>query len=90
MTDSMKKELRDGIDKLCDNLYNTAIKSFEMVEKDMPSELTEEQRMQIFSNVFTTCLETQKKLLDATTADVESKMQDKEFMAKAMKEVNNG
>ena len=86
----MKKELRDGINKLCDNLYSTAVKSFEMVEKDMPSELTEEQRMQIFSSVFKTCLETQDKLLKATTVDVESKLQDKEFMAKAMKEVNNG
>lgn len=90
MTDSMKKELRDGFNKLCDNLYDTAVKSFEMVEKDMPSELTEEQKMQIFSNIFTTCLETQDKLLKATTADVESKLQDKEFMAKAVKEVNNG
>jgi hypothetical protein len=90
MTDSMKKELRDGINKLCDNLYNTAVKSFEMVEKDMPSELTEEQKMHIFSSVFQTSLETQKKLLDTTTSDVESKLQDKEFMAKAMKEVNNG
>ena len=90
MTDSMKKELRDGFNKLCDNLYNISVKSFEMVEKDMPAELTEEQKMQIFSNVFSACLETQKKLLDATTADVESKLKDKEFMAKAVKEVNNG
>lgn len=90
MTDSMKKELRDGFNRLCDNLYNITIKSFEMVEKDMPAELTETQKMQIFSNVFSASLETQKKLLDATTSDVQNKLQDKEFMAKVIKEVKNG
>ena len=52
MTDSLKKELRDGFNKLCDNLYNTAVKSFEMVEKDMPSELTEEQNADLFKYIY--------------------------------------
>lgn len=90
MTDELKKQLQTGLKQMTDSMFNAVESAFDMVEKEMPDSLTTEQKQQIFTQIFNSCFETQKKLLEATMSDVKNKMQDKEFMATAMKEVNNG
>ncbi|MBR6135033.1 MAG: hypothetical protein IKQ22_00905 [Clostridia bacterium] len=90
MTDELKKQLQTGLKQMTDSMFSAVESAFDMVEKEMPESLTTDQKQQIFTQIFNSCFETQKKLLEATMSDVKNKMQDKEFMATAMKEVNNG
>ena len=90
MTDELKKQLQTGLKQMTDSMFSAVESAFDMVEKEMPESLTTDQKQQIFTQIFNSCFETQKKLLEATMSDVKNKMQDKAFMATAMKEVNNG
>lgn len=90
MTDELKKQLQTGLKQMTDSMFSAVESAFDMVEKEMPESLTTDQKQQIFTQIFNSCFETQKKLHEATMSDVKNKMQDKEFMATAMKEVNNG
>ena len=90
MTEELKNQLQTGLKQMTDSMYNAVESAFDMVEKEMPDSLTAEQKQQIFTQIFNSCFETQKKLLEATMSDVKNKMQDKEFMAKAVKEVKHG
>ena len=90
MTDELKKQLQTGLKQMTDSMFNAVESAFDMVEKEMPDSLTTEQKQQIFTQIFNSCFETQKKLLEATMSDVKNKMQDKEFMAEAVKEVKHG
>lgn len=90
MTEELKNQLQTGLKQMTDSMYNAVESAFDMVEKEMPDSLTAEQKQQIFTQIFNSCFETQKKLLEATMSDVKNKMQDKEFMAEAVKEVKHG
>ena len=90
MTEELKHQLQTGLKQMTDSMYNAVESAFDMVEKEMPDSLTAEQKQQIFTQIFNSCFETQKKLLEATMSDVKNKMQDKEFMAEAVKEVKHG
>ena len=90
MTEELKNQLQTGLKQMTDSMYSAVESAFDMVEKEMPDSLTVEQKQQIFTQIFNSCFETQKKLLEATMSDVKNKMQDKEFMAEAVKEVKHG
>ena len=89
MTEELKDQLQTGLKQMTDSMYSAVESAFDMVEKEMPDSLTAVQKQQIFTQIFNSCFETQKKLLEATMSDVKNKMQDKEFMAKAVKEVKH-
>ena len=89
MTEELKKQLRDGVDAIADSLYNVILQSYEMVEKDMPADVTESQKQAIFTSIFNSCFESQKQMLDSTMRDVKSKITDKAFVASVAKEVKN-
>lgn len=90
MTEELKNQLQTGLKQMTDGMYSAVESAFDMVEKEMPDSLTAEQKQQIFTQIFNSCFETQRKLLEATISDVKNKMQDKEFMAEAVKEVKHG
>lgn len=89
MTEEQKEQIRAGVAQLSKKMYDAMISSYEMVEKDLPSSLTEEQKQQLFTTMFNTSFETQKQLLEATMTDVKAKVKDKNYMSKATEEVKN-
>lgn len=89
MTEEQREQIRAGVAQLSKQMYDTMISSYEMVEKDLPSSLTEEQKKQIFTTIFNTSFETQRRLLEATMTDVKAKVKDKDYIAKAAEEVHN-
>ena len=80
MTDVMKQQLRKQVEQLTDSMFTATVDAYELVEKSMPSSLTDEQKQEVFTQIFNTCFETQRKLLEATMSDVNSKVKDKSFM----------
>ena len=89
MTDEQKTQLRAGVAHLADQMYDAMIQSYEMVEKDLPSSLTEEQKREIFTSIFNTSLQTQSQLLQATMADVKNKVKDRDMVLQMTKEVHD-
>lgn len=87
MTDELRKQLREGVDKIADGLYEVILQSYEMVEKDMPKDMSEAQKQAVFSSIFNACFESQKHMLDSTMQEVNSKVNDKAFVDKIAKEV---
>lgn len=87
MTDELKKQLRDGINQIADGLYNVILQSCEMVEKDMPGDMTESQKQAVFTSIFNSCFESQKQMLNSTMQDVKARVNDKAFVADIYKEV---
>lgn len=89
MTDEQKTQLRAGVAQLADQMYDAMVKSYEMVEKDLPSSLTEEQKREIFTSIFNTSLQTQSQLLQATMTDVKNKVKDRDMVLQMAKEVHD-
>lgn len=89
MTDEQKKQLREGVDRIADSMYDAMLQSYEMVEKDMPTSLTDAQKQQIFTSIFQTCFDTQTQLLQKTVADTKQKVQDQDLVLKMAREVHN-
>lgn len=89
MTDEQKKQLREGVNKIADSMYDAMLQSYEMVEKDMPAALTEEQKQQVFTSIFQTCFDTQTQLLQKTVAETKQKVQDQDLVLKMSKEIHN-
>lgn len=87
MTDELKKQLRDGVNQITDGLYNVILQSCEMVEKDMPGDMTESQKQAVFTSIFNSCFESQKQMLNSTMQDVKARVNDKAFVANIFKEV---
>ncbi len=87
MTDEQKTELRKGVDKIADSMYESMLQSYELVEKEMPSFLSDVQKQQIFTAIFQTCFDTQTQLLQRTMADTKQKVQDKDLINKMSKEL---
>lgn len=89
MTEEYREQICAGVAQLSKQMYDAMISSYEMVEKDLPSSLTEEQKKQIFTTIFNTSFETQRRLLEATMTDVKAKVKDKDYIAKAAEEASN-
>lgn len=89
MTEEQKEQIRVGVAQLSKQMYDVMVSSYDMVEKDLPSSLTEEQKRQLFTTLFNTCFDTQKRWLEATMTDVKAKIKDKDYMSKAAEEVKN-
>lgn len=95
MTEEQKEQIRAGVAQLSKQMYDAMIQSYEMVEKDLPSSLTEEQKQEIFTSIFNTSLQTQSQLLQATMADVKDKVKSKDrdmvlqMMAKEVHDARN-
>ena len=89
MTEEQKEQIRVGVAQLSKQMYDVMVSSYDMVEKDLPSSLTEEQKQQLFTTLFNTCFDTQKRWLEATMTDVKAKIKDKDYMSKAAEEVKN-
>ena len=89
MTEAQKTQLKEQVKQLTDGMYDAMVNAYEMVEKDLPTSFNEQQKQDVFTQLFNTCFETQKSLLTATMHDVENKIKDKEFM-NGLKEVKNG
>lgn len=89
MTVEQKKQLREGVDRIADSMYDAMLQSYEMVEKDMPASLSDEQKQQIFTSIFQTCFDTQTQLLQKTVADTKQKVQDQDLVLKMAREVHN-
>lgn len=89
MTVEQKKQLREGVDRIADSMYDAMLQSYEMVEKDMPASLSDEQKQQIFTSIFQTCFDTQTKLLQKTVADTKQKVQDQDLVLKMAREVHD-
>ena len=89
MTVEQKKQLREGVDRIADSMYDAMLQSYEMVEKDMPASLSDEQKQQIFTSIFQTCFDTQTQLLQKTVADTKQKVQDQDLVLKMAREVHD-
>lgn len=89
MTDEQKQQLREGVNKIADSMYDAMVQSYEMVEKDMPSSLSGEQKQQIFTSIFQSCFDTQTQLLQKTVADTKQKIQDQDLVLKMSREIHN-
>lgn len=89
MTEEQKEQIRAGVAQLSKQMYDAMISSYEMVEKDLPASLTEEQKQQLFTALFNTSFETQKRLLEATMTDVKAKVKDRDTMLQMAKEVHD-
>lgn len=89
MTDEQKQQLREGVNKIADSMYEAMVQSYEMVEKDMPSSLSDEQKQQIFTSIFQACFDTQTQLLQKTMADTKQKVQDQDLVLKMSREIHN-
>lgn len=89
MTDTQKEQIRAGVAQMSKQMYDAMISSYEMVEKDLPASLTEDQKQQVFTALFNTCFNTQKQLLEATMTDVKAKVKDQDLMLQMAKEVHN-
>ena len=81
MTEAQKAQLKEQVKQLTDGMYDAMVKAYEMVEKDLPTSFNDQQKQDVFTQLFNTCFETQKSLLTSTMQDVESKIKDKDFMA---------
>ena len=89
MTEEQKEQIRAGVAQLSKQMYDAMISSYEMVEKDLPSSLTEDQKREIFTSIFNTSLQTQSQLLQATMADVQNKVKDRDKELQMAKEVHD-
>jgi uncharacterized protein YcgL (UPF0745 family) len=89
MTDTQKEQIRAGVAQMSKQMYDAMISSYEMVEKDLPASLTEDQKQQVFTTLFNTCFNTQKQLLEATMTDVKAKVKDQDLMLQMAKEVHD-
>lgn len=89
MTEEQREQIRAGVAQLSKQMYDTMISSYEMVEKDLPSSLTEEQKREVFTAIFKTCFDTQTKLLQATVDDTKQKVKDQDFVLNMAREVHN-
>ena len=89
MTEEQKEKIRAGVAQLSKQMYDAMISSYEMVEKDLPSSLTEDQKREIFTSIFNTSLQTQSQLLQATMADVQNKVKDRDKVLQMAKEVHD-
>lgn len=89
MTEEQKTQIRAGVARLADQMYDAMISSYEMVEKDLPSSLTDQQKQEIFTAIFNTSLQTQSQLLQATMADVKKKVKDQDMVLQMAKEVHD-
>lgn len=89
MTDELKSQLREGVNKIADSMFNAMLQSYELVEKEMPSSLSDEQKQQIFTTIFQTCFDTQTKLLEKTMAETKQKVQDQDLVLKMSEEIHN-
>lgn len=90
MTEQQKKQIRAGVAQLSKQMYDAMVSSYEMVEKDLPSSLSEDMKREVFTALFNSCFDTQKRLLEATMSDVKAKVKDKDYIAKAAEEVKHG
>lgn len=89
MIDEQKKQIRKGVDELADNIYKAMVQSYEMVEKDLPSDIPDDQKQQIFTSIFNMCFETQTQLLNKTMAETKQKVKDQDYVLKVAKEIHN-
>lgn len=89
MTEEQKEQIRAGVAQLSKQMYDAMINSYEMVEKDLPSSLTEDQKHEIFTSIFNTSLQTQSQLLQATMTDVQNKVKDRDKVLQMAKEVHD-
>ena len=89
MTEEQKEQIRAGVAQISKQMYDAMVSSCEMVEKDLPASLTEEQKQQLFTALFKSSFDTQKKLLEATMADVKVKVKDRDTMLQMAKEVHD-
>lgn len=89
MTDELKAQLREGVNKIADSMFDAMLQSYELVEKEMPSSLSDEQKQQIFTTIFQTCFDTQTKLLEKTMAETKQKVQDQDLVLKMSKEIHD-
>lgn len=89
MTEEQKEQIRAGVAQLSKQMYDAMISSYEMVEKDLPSSLTEDQKREIFTSIFNTSLQTQSQLLQATMTDVQNKVKDRDKVLQMAKEVHD-
>lgn len=87
MTKLQKQQLREQVNALADSMYKAIVDAYELVEKDMPSSIPEEQKQTVFTQIFNTSFETQMKLLEATISDVKGKVKDSDFMSQFTKGV---
>ncbi len=89
MTEEQKKQIRAGVAQIADQMYDAMVSSYEMVEKDLPSSLSEDQKREVFTALFNSCFDTQKRLLEATMSDVKTKIKDQDLMMQMSREVHN-
>ena len=89
MTEEHREQIRAGVAQLSKQMYDAMISSYEMVEKDLPSSLTEEQKREVFTAIFKTCFDAQTKLLQATVDDTKQKVKDQDFVLNMAREVHN-
>ena len=89
MTEEQKDRIRAGVAQLSKQMYDAMISSYEMVEKDLPSSLTEKQKQEIFTSIFNTAFQTQAQLLQSTMTDVKQKVKDQDAVLQMAREVNN-
>ena len=89
MTNEQKKELRKKVDEIADSMFDAMLQSYEMVEKDMPAELTIEQKQSIFTAIFNTCFNTQTQLLQKTITETKQKVQDRDAVLQMSREIHN-
>lgn len=89
MTEEQKEQIRAGVAQVADRMYDAMVSSYEMVEKDLPSSLSEDQKREVFTALFNSCFDTQKRLLEATMSDVKTKIKDQDLMMQMAREVHN-
>ena len=89
MTEEQKEQIRAGVAQVSKQMYDAMISSYEMVEKDLPSSLSEDQKREVFTALFNSCFDTQKRLLEATMSDVKTKIKDQDLMMQMSREVHN-
>ena len=89
MTEEQKDRIRAGVAQLSKQMYDAMVSSYEMVEKDLPSSLTEEQKQEIFTSIFNTAFQTQAQLLQSTMTDVKQKVKDQDAVLQMAREVHN-
>lgn len=89
MTEEQKDRIRAGVAQLSKQMYDVMISSYEMVEKDLPSSLTEEQKQEIFTSIFNTAFQTQSQMLQSTMTDVKQKIKDQDAVLQMAREVHN-
>lgn len=89
MTEEQKEQIRAGVAQVSKQMYDAMVSSYEMVEKDLPSSLSEDQKREVFTALFNSCFDTQRRLLEATMSDVKTKIKDQDLMMQMAREVHN-